>query len=217
MLALLFSTTSLGVILPILEETGLLKSTFGQTLLVSALLADFLTMFLLSMFITIQISGSFTRVLLTCAIIPFTILVYGVLRSVQRLPALRRLAGDVQVRIRAVVALLSVTVTLADFTGAEPILGSFLVGMLVSALPFSFKDKLRDYSHGIGYGFFIPLFFISVGLDFDFRSVLSRDTLVWIPVLTVVAFVVKLIPSLHLVRQFGWRKAMGEAFCFRHD
>ncbi|MFB5190095.1 cation:proton antiporter [Alicyclobacillus fastidiosus] len=212
MLALLFSTTSLGVILPILEETGLLKSPFGQTLLVSALLADFLTMFLLSLFISIQISGSLIRVLLTCAIVPFTILLYGLLRGVQRLPALRRLAGDVQARIRAIVALVSVTAALADFTGAEPILGSFLVGMLVSSLPFSFKDTLRDYSHGIGYGFFIPLFFISVGLDFDFRSVLSHETIVWIPVLILVAFAVKLIPSLHLVRQFGWRRAVAGGF-----
>ncbi|EPZ52789.1 cation:proton antiporter [Alicyclobacillus acidoterrestris] len=104
--------------------------------------------------------------------------------------------------------MLSVTAALADFTGAEPILGSFLVGMLVSALPFAFKEKLRDYSHGIGYGFFIPLFFISVGLDFDFRSLAAGPTLVWIPIFICVAFAVKLIPSLQLVRQFGWRQAL---------
>ncbi|GEO27142.1 hypothetical protein AAC03nite_29270 [Alicyclobacillus acidoterrestris] len=208
MLTLLFSTTSLGVILPILEETGTIRSRFGQTLLVSALLADFLTMFLLSMFITVQTSNGFGRVLLTCAIVPFSLVVYWLLRIMQRLPWLRRQAGDVQVRIRASIALLSVTAALADFTGAEPILGSFLVGMLVSALPFAFKEKLRDYSHGIGYGFFIPLFFISVGLDFDFRSITAGPTLVWIPIFICVAFAVKLIPSLQLVRQFGWRQAL---------
>ncbi|WAH38442.1 cation:proton antiporter [Alicyclobacillus dauci] len=212
MVALLFSTTSLGVILPILEESHLLHKQFGQTLLVSALIADFLTMLLLSIFISGQTAGSPSQVLLTLAIVPFAIGVYIILRGVQRLPWLRNLAGDVQVRIRAIIALLAVTTALADFTGAEPILGSFLVGMLVSALPFSLKGKLRDYSHGIGYGFFIPLFFISVGLDFDFHSLRSHEALMWIPVLIVAAFVVKLIPSLYLVRGFGWRKSLAGGF-----
>lgn len=212
MLALLFSTTSLGVILPILEEAKLLHQSFGQSLLVSALIADFLTMLLLSMFISSQTSGSWTQVLLTLAIVPFACIIYIVLRSVQRSPWLRRFAGDVQIRIRAIIALLAVTAALADFTGAEPILGSFLVGMLVSALPFSFKEKLRDYSHGIGYGFFIPLFFISVGLDFDFHSLRSTEAIIWIPALIAVAFVVKIVPALHMVRHFGWRQALAGGF-----
>lgn len=212
MLALLFSTTSLGVILPILEETHLLKEQLGQCLLVSALIADFLTMLLLSIFISRQTSGSLSQVALTLAIIPFAIGVYLVLRLVQRLPWIRRLAGDIQVRIRAIIALLAVTTTLADFTGAEPILGSFLVGMLVSALPFSFKSRLRDYSHGIGYGFFIPIFFISVGLDFDFHSITSKEALMWIPVLIFVAFAVKVIPSLQLVKTFGLRRSLAGGF-----
>lgn len=212
MLTLLFSTTSLGVILPVLEETGQLPSQFGQALLVSALMADFLTMLLISVFISSRSASSFLQVALTLAIVPFAIGVYLLLRTIQRLPVFRRLAGDVQVRIRAIIALLAVTTALADFTGAEPILGSFLVGMLVSALPFSFKDKLRDYSHGIGYGFFIPIFFISVGLDFDFQSLASKESLMWIPILGAVAFIVKLVPSLQLIRHFGFRQSIAGGF-----
>lgn len=212
MLALLFSTTSLGVILPILEETHTLQERFGQCLLVSALIADFLTMLLLSMFISSETSGRFSQVLLTLAIIPFAIAVYLILRLVQKLPWLRQLAGDIQMRIRAIIALLAITAALADFTGAEPILGSFLVGMLVSALPFSFKARLHDYSHGIGYGFFIPIFFISVGLDFDFHSIASREAMMWIPLLIAVAFAVKVIPALQLRKVFGWRRSLAGGF-----
>jgi Kef-type K+ transport system membrane component KefB len=207
MFALLFSTNSLGIILPILEEAGIIQTNYGQTILVSALIADFLTMLLLSMFISSQTAGNLLEVLMTLAIIPFTISVYGILRILQRISFFRRLAGDVQTRIRAIIALLAITCALAEFSGAEPILGSFLVGMLVSALPFSFKQKLHDYSHGIGYGFLVPLFFISVGLDFDFRAFDSLHTLIWIPILIIIAFTVKVIPALHLKSAFGWRMA----------
>lgn len=208
MFALLFSTNSLGIILPILEEAGMIQTNYGQTVLVCALIADFFTMLLLSIFISSQTAGSPLQILLTLAIIPFTIAIYGTLRILQRNPFFRRLAGDVQTRIRAIIALLAITCALAEFSGAEPILGSFLVGMLVSALPFSFKQKLHDYSHGIGYGFLVPLFFISVGLDFDFQAFDSIQTLMWIPILIIVAFTVKVIPALHLKSAFGWRLAL---------
>ncbi len=207
MFALLFSTNSLGIILPILEEAKLIQTNYGQTVLVSALIADFFSMLLLSMFISSKSSGNLLQVFLTLAIIPFTISIYVLLRFMQRVPFFRRLAGDVQTRIRAIVALLAITCALAEFSGAEPILGSFLVGMLVSALPFSFKQKLHDYSHGIGYGFLVPMFFISVGLDFDFHAFESVNTLIWIPILIAVAFTVKVIPALHLKNSFGWRYA----------
>ncbi len=212
MLTLLFATTSLGVILPVLEETHVLDKPFGQTLLTSALIADFLTMLLISLFVSTRTDSSFGHVLMTLAIIPFAAMVYVLLRAIQRVPGMRRLAGDAQLRVRAILALLSITVALADSTGAEPILGAFLVGMMVSAMPFAFKDKLRDYSHGIGYGFFIPLFFISVGLDFDFHGLALSETLLWIPVLVGIAFAVKLIPAMQLIPYFGLRNAFAAGF-----
>lgn len=208
MLALLFSTTSLGVILPILEESQQIHSKYGQTLLISALIADFLTMLLLSLFISSKTSGSPSQILLTLSILPFSIILYFLFRILQKLTFFRTLAGDVQTRIRAIIALLAITCAMADFTGAEPILGSFLIGILVSALPFALKSKLKDYSHGIGYGFFIPLFFISVGLDFNFKSMSSSHSEFWIPILILVAFIVKVVPALHLTKTFGIKSAI---------
>ncbi len=208
MFALLFSTNSLGIILPILEEAKIIHTNFGQSLLISALLADFCSMLLLSILISSHSAGNPLQVLLTLSIIPFTLFLYFLFRLLQKILFFRKLAGDVHTRIRAIVALLAVTCALAQFSGAEPILGSFLVGALVSALPFSFKQTLRDYSHGIGYGFLIPIFFISVGLNFDFAALESTDTIAWIPILIAIAFTVKVVPALHLQSIFGWRMAI---------
>jgi Kef-type K+ transport system membrane component KefB len=54
MLTLLFATTSMGIILPILEESGKLGELYGQTLLLCALLADVCTIFLLSLFVSMR-------------------------------------------------------------------------------------------------------------------------------------------------------------------
>lgn len=211
MVALLLSTTSLSVILPILEESHRTQTDYGQSLLLCALFADFLTMVLLSMFISRHSGGGAGDVVLAFFILPVMVVVYIVLKWSKRWAFIRRLAGDAKMRVRAIVALLCAACAFAEFTGAEPILGSFLVGMLVSALPFARKTTIRDYSHGLGYGFLIPIFFLSVGLSFRMDG-FTDDIWVWIPLLLILSFAVKLLPAWQLHRQFGRRQAVAGGF-----
>ncbi|MCY0895729.1 MAG: cation:proton antiporter [Alicyclobacillaceae bacterium] len=207
-LCLLFTTTSLGVVLPVLEEMNLVHGSYGQAILTTALLSDFLTMVLLSVFVG-HVSGDGPGMTLrTLAILPFTAILYLVLRAIQRFPKVRAWAGDAKARLRAILAILGTTCLLADATGAEPILGSFLIGMLVAALPSREKSRIREYSHGLGYGFLIPLFFLSVGMDFDLRTFQSRDALLWLPLLLVIAVLSKIIPALMLAKKHGQRASL---------
>lgn len=207
-LALVLSTTSLGVIMPILEEAGLLNSDFGQSLLVSAIFADFFTMLLLSLFVGSHSSTTWLGLLATFTVIPFIVAMYLTLTSLKKFSWLRNLYGDMQMRMRAVMALLGIACLLADFTGAEPILGSFLVGMLVSSISFQYKNTVKEYSYGIGYGFFIPIFFISVGLNYHLSDLESFHSLLWIGLIGLLAFLVKLLPALLLRKQFGTSAAI---------
>lgn len=211
MLTLLFSTTSLGIILPILEEAGLLRTEYGQTLLVSALLADFLTMLLVSLLVSQRGSGDWIDVMIGTAIIPVSLFVHKLLNWLRRVDFMRKLAGDAQARIRAVVALFAGCCAFSFVTGAEPILGSFVAGMLVAAIPFAMKTRIRDFSYGLGYGFFIPVFFISVGLSFNLRG-FSVNVIWQLLVLITVAYAVKFVPALFLRRRFGKRKTVGAGF-----
>jgi Kef-type K+ transport system membrane component KefB len=212
MLTLLFSTTSLGIIVPILEETEILHTDYGQVLLMYALLADLCTMLLVSLFISAHTSGQLHDFLLALIIIPFAIALYMLISFARQFPTARYLVGDIQNRMRAIVALVAIFCAVADFTGSEPILGSFLVGILVSAIPFAFKRKLRDYSHGIGYGLLIPVFFISVGLNFDFGLFQESASWVWVPILLIIAFAVKVIPAIPFRQYFGLRPAVAGGF-----
>ncbi|GMA51532.1 hypothetical protein GCM10025857_28890 [Alicyclobacillus contaminans] len=119
----------------------------------SALVADLVTMLLLSLFISRQTAGSITSFLLTLTILPLGASVYGIFRFIRRRPALRRWAVDDQTRARAALVLLALFCVTTQFTGAEPIVGSFLAGMLISATTFAAKPQVLTYCRGIGYGF----------------------------------------------------------------
>ena len=208
MLTLLFATTSLGIILPILEETGVLKQEYGQILLLSALVADMSTMILISLFISARTNGQLGSLLVAMIVVPLAVVVYLAIRFAQKSAYARSFAGDAQHRMRGVIALVAVFCATADFTGSEPIIGSFLVGITVASVPFAFKSTLKQYFHGIGYGFLIPVFFMAVGLNFDYRILAQPSAWIWVPVLFTAAILVKVIPTWYLHRYYGRRKAL---------
>ncbi|MEA1997990.1 MAG: cation:proton antiporter, partial [Euryarchaeota archaeon] len=96
--------------------------------------------------------------------------------------------------VRAAFALLLVFVAISEVADVEAILGAFLAGVMFSIL-FRGGTVLEQKLFGIGYGFLIPIFFISVGMQFDLGA-LAGSGIYLVPMLLLIAFVVKLAPSL---------------------
>ncbi|REA94923.1 cation:proton antiporter domain-containing protein, partial [Staphylococcus pseudintermedius] len=97
-------------------------------------------------------------------LVVFTFVFYFLGGLFKKAPFLEKLmAVTTQIGIRSVFALIILLVALADGVGAEHILGAFLAGVVVSLLgpTHDLVEKLDSF----GYVFFIPLFFIMVGLD----------------------------------------------------
>ena len=80
--------------------------------------------------------------------------------------------GTTQIGIRAVFALIILLVALAEGVGAENILGAFLAGVVVSLL--NPDEEMVEKLDSFGYGFFIPIFFIMVGVDLNIPSLIKR-------------------------------------------
>ena len=74
--------------------------------------------------------------------------------------------------IKFVVMLFIILVGLTLFLDLEATLGAFLAGMIV-AIFFSYKQKLIHKLNDIGFGFFVPLFFVYVGSTLDFGLILQ--------------------------------------------
>jgi Trk K+ transport system NAD-binding subunit len=114
-----------------------------------------------------------------------------------------------QIKLRGSLALALFFIVLAQTVGSENILGAFLAGVIVSMLARDEGSALREKLDAIGYGFFIPIFFIMVGVDFNLPALLdSRSALLLVPVLVVIAYLVKILPALLFRVAYTWRESM---------
>ena len=215
MMTLILSTTSLGIVVPVLKEKKMSSSNLGQTILLSALLADFLTMFLITVYIAVRSTGLTLDILLIGLLFIPVLLLYKVgSRHLQR-PLVRRLIEELadatsQIKVRGAFALMVAFVVLAELIGAELILGAFLGGVLASLLNEPNDEKIREKLDAIGFGFFVPLFFVYVGVQFDLQAFLGTPA-AWIllPILLVAAFGIKLFSSFVFRFAYSWRETIG--------
>jgi CPA2 family monovalent cation:H+ antiporter-2 len=219
MLALILSTTSLGVVLPVLKERGLSAGRYGQTLLIASLIADFATMLLITVLVA-QISHGLTLDILLIAIlfVAFFLIYRLGMFFFNRLSVVRRAMDEIthatgQIKIRAAFTMMLTFVVLSEVLGAEIILGAFLAGAIVSLLRTPEDDELPPQLEAIGFGFFIPIFFIMVGVEFNLTALLnSPESLLLVPLLLVAALVVKLLPALLFKKQYTWRETVAAGF-----
>lgn len=213
MVGLILSTTSLGVVLPVLKEKGLSAGPFGQTVLLSALLADFVTMLLITVYVTLKARGLTLDILLIGLLFLAAIVVLRVGRAVLAKSPVDLSLGEVipvssKARLHASMALLLAFVILAGLLGAEMILGAFLAGAVLSLLSGNRQRQLRESLDAIGFGFFIPVFFLMVGVRFDLPVLLrSRRTWILAPVLLLAAYLIKVLPALLFRLRFTWKES----------
>jgi trk system potassium uptake protein TrkA len=215
LMALILSTTSLGLVMPVLKERGLMNRPYGQALLVAAVIADFATMLLVSIYVVLHTQGLTFELLLI-------LILFGVFGSAYRIALLarRRFPGravfqqlseaTAQLDVRGAFAIALAFIALAEGLGVEMILGAFLGGALISLLAERGSTDLHHRLDVIGYAFFIPIFFIMVGVRFDLASLLSSTrTLVLVPVLLLLAYLIKFIAALLYRINHTWRQTIG--------
>lgn len=213
-LSLILATTSLAVVAPVLKERGFVNERFGQLVLASAMVADFLSIFLVSVYVLFRSRGATFELLLVLLLLAAFVVAYrvaGLFRS--HLPA-QRLIDEIssatsQIKLRGALALALVFIVLAETLGIENILGAFLAGFILSLFSDKEDSPLREKLDAFGYGFFIPIFFIMVGVSFDLPALLeSREALLSLPLLLIIAYAVKLLPSLLYRVAYSWRQTL---------
>lgn len=209
-MTLIISTISLGVVVPTLKEKNLNKTAIGQIILLVAVIADLVTMVLLAVFVGLN-SPDGKSMWLLLVLFGAGVAIYFIARRFQNIPYLDNLkAGSVQIDTRAVFALILILVGLSETVGAENILGAFLAGVLVSLL--SPNKEMVEKLDSIGYGFFIPIFFVMVGVDLEVWSIFKDPTsMLMIPFLIIGLFISKLLPVLLLKKWYPRNIVLGSA------
>ncbi len=213
-LALLISAASVGLVVPALRVTRQSATGLGQLILITALLAEFLSL------IGIVILGVWVEEGLGLGLASIPILFLGMAATLvivrraawwypERFSRLFAEDDPDELGIRASLALMFVFVGVSIALGIEAILGAFLAGALF-AFVFRNTGTLEERLSGFAFGFFIPIFFINVGIGFPVARLGEPAVLGTAVGLIVVALAVKLLPSLVLLlRGFGVRETLG--------
>ena len=211
LMIIIISTISLGVVVPTLKEMNLMQTSIGQIVLLIAVIADLATMLLLTLYGTLHAKGD-SPIWLISILIVFTIIIYLVGGYFKKATFLRKLnEGTTQIGIRAVFTLILLLVALAEGLGAENILGAFLAGCVVSLLGPD-KDMIHKLD-SFGYGFFIPIFFIMVGVDLDIPALFKDPSyLILIPILFVTFLLTKIIPMSILFKWYDKQTIIASSF-----
>jgi len=203
--AIALSATSLGIIIPILKDHGQSGSAFGQLVIAAATIADFATIILLSLLFS-RDSRSTTATLILLGLLALVVVAVGLaIAGAERLrplsATLRRLQDTTaQIRIRGTFVLLIGLAALASTLGLEVILGAFLAGAIVTLV-----DMDREMTHplfrtkleAIGFGVFIPVFFVTSGVRYDLDALLdSTSALATVPVFLLALLAIRGLPAL---------------------
>jgi Kef-type K+ transport system membrane component KefB len=202
--AIILCSTSLGVLVPVLKDSGEIGSPLGQLIIAAASIADFGAIILLTIFFSGE-GGTGATLLLLGSLFALAAAVFLVVRGAERSSRIRadllRLQDTTaQIRIRAALALFVGFAAIAQRLGLEAILGAFVAGAIVSLVDADrvmthpdFRRKLE----AIGFGFFIPVFFVTSGVRFDLAALTaSASNLAMVPVFLAALLVVRGLPAL---------------------
>ena len=204
-LAVLLCATSLGVLVPVLKDAGQVNSTFGQLIIAAGSIADFGAVILLSLLFSKESTSTTSKVLLLVGLFVVAVLiglaVAGIEHSARVRMVLARLQDTTaQIRVRAAFVLLIGFVALADRFGLELILGAFIAGAIVSLV-----DRDREMTHplfrrkleAIGFGVFIPIFFVTSGVKYDLAALTSSgSTIARVPIFLAALLIARGVPAL---------------------
>ncbi len=213
-LTLLISAASVGIIVPALRATGRTNTRQGQLTMVIGVLAEFIAATAVIVFSVWLQNGWGIELLAVPLFVVILLASLWVMRTIawwypDRAERLFAAHDPDEMGIRFSFALLFVFIGLSLALGMDPILGAFMAGAIL-AFVFRNSGDLEQRLSGFAYGFLIPVFFISVGVQFPLDALADRQVLVAAIGIIVVAIAAKMIPApLLMLRGLSLRDSLG--------
>ncbi|MEM5773509.1 MAG: cation:proton antiporter, partial [Anaerolineaceae bacterium] len=195
-LGLILGATSVSISAQTLMELNVLRTRVGLGLLGAAVFDDILVILLLSVVMALASgAGSVVGMLLIFGRIVLY-LVVSMLLGLHVLPWLSRKIVRLPVSQPAVtlalIVLLFYAITAELVGGMAAITGTFIAGLMFSRTPE--KERIEPGIRALAYGFFVPIFFVSIGLGINLREI-SGSALVLLAVMSVLGILGKIIGS----------------------
>lgn len=206
---IIFMTVALGVVIATLKEKDILNRSIGQTILLTAVLGEVIPLMLLTVYAAIN-GGNTKQLWLIILLFGVAILLLWRFKQ-PYLWFVKVTKSTTQLDVRLAFFLIFALVTVAERVGVENILGAFLAGIVMKLLEPS--QETADKLTSIGYGFFIPIFFIMTGVKLNLRSLLAHPkSLILLPILILFLFLAKAPVALVYAQKFGSRNGIAGGF-----
>jgi Kef-type K+ transport system membrane component KefB len=200
-IAIGLTTTALGTLLPILRDNRMLEGRFGAFIMASGAVGEFLPIVAIAIFLSTE--GAFLG-LLSLVVIAGVALLFTFIPRLVRNKKIRGILSEgehatSQTTLRwTMVLLFALLVIAADF-GLDVVLGAFLAGVVLRRWAPGDVHSLEAKLDAVGYGFFIPVFFVTSGMILDLQSIIkSPERLV---VFFVLFLAVRGLPALLFYRR----------------
>ena len=204
LVAIILAATSLGIIIPVLKDAGEISSPFGQLVVAAGTIADFGGIILLSLFFSGE-GGVGSTIVLLAGLFGIGAAVLFAVKGAERSKAVMRdlvrlQDTTAQIRVRGAWLLMIGFVALAEAFGLEAILGAFAAGAILTLVDrdaFMTHPQFRTKLEAVGFGVFVPVFFVASGIRFDLNALLDHPSnLVKVPIFLAALVAVRGLPAL---------------------
>jgi Kef-type K+ transport system membrane component KefB len=195
-IGLVLAATSVSISAQTLMELGVLRSRVGLALLGAAVVDDVLVILLLSLFIALiggGGGGAVTILWVLVRMIAFLGLAFWLgARIIPRLGAfVERLPISEGVLALVIAVTLFYAWAAEVLGGVAAITGAFLAGLLFARTPL--RHSIQRGMHTLAYAWLVPVFFVSIGLETNARTVLTQGGLLLALVIVGVAILSKVL------------------------
>jgi Kef-type K+ transport system membrane component KefB len=210
LVAVALCSTSVGIVIPVLRDTGNVRSDIGVFAVAGGAAAEFGSIALLGILFALPLGsveyGITVLIVGLIALLLFAVVVVAVLWAVRRASGWQRARlvtsrlenTSSQLGTRAAVALVLGMAALAAYFGFEAVLGTFLAGIFVGRLlkGHDREEVTRGRLEAIGFGFLVPVFFVASGMSLDIESLFTAEEIGQVALFAGLLLLIRGVPAL---------------------
>jgi len=198
------ATTAIGTLIPVLSDTGELRTEFGKYLLAAGAVGEFGPILLLTLVLSTQNALHNALILIAFVVLAVLVAVAAVRSAGRTIPMLERtIETSSQLGVRWIVVLVFALALLANKLGLDLLLGGFAAGLITRQVLQTREIPVFDSKlTAVAFGVFIPFFFVVSGMRLDIDALFaSASGVAKLAIFFVLFLVVRGTPALLLYRR----------------
>ncbi|MDY6964392.1 MAG: cation:proton antiporter [Halobacteriota archaeon] len=167
-------SSSVAEIIPMVQSSSFLREEFGHFIFPAIIIMDGTSLFALAFIIQLD-KGLYSNILfITGSLFLILLIIYVIPRIAQKFFSLLRRKPE-ETDLRFVLTVLLAMVGIGELINLHGIVISFLVGIVMGEY---INERTFSKLYGFGHGFFIPIFFIVLGMELDIGILSSIENIV---------------------------------------